>query len=95
MKISKQQVKYIANLARLKITEKEKDLFASQLSNILEYIDKLNQLDTSGIEPTSHIIPINNIFREDVVKVSLAVEEIVRCAPTSKMSFFEVPKVVE
>ncbi|MFH0924777.1 MAG: Asp-tRNA(Asn)/Glu-tRNA(Gln) amidotransferase subunit GatC [bacterium] len=95
MKIDKQQVEYVATLARLKISEEEKELFSSQLSDILGYVEKLNQLDTSGIEPTAHVISTQNIFREDRIRASLDMKEALREAPVKKNDFFEVPKVVE
>jgi aspartyl-tRNA(Asn)/glutamyl-tRNA(Gln) amidotransferase subunit C len=74
--ISEKQVEQVAYLARLKITEQEKQLFAQQLTAILEYVEKLNELNTEQVEPLHHILPIYNVFRDDEVKPSVAREEI-------------------
>jgi aspartyl-tRNA(Asn)/glutamyl-tRNA(Gln) amidotransferase subunit C len=95
MKITKEQVEYVANLAKLDLTEEEKEIFTKQLDSILSYMDKLNQLDTTKIEPTSHVLPIKNVFREDKVKPSLPVEEALANAPDRKDGFFRVPRVIE
>ncbi|MGA1840583.1 MAG: Asp-tRNA(Asn)/Glu-tRNA(Gln) amidotransferase subunit GatC [bacterium] len=95
MKITKEQVEYVANLAKLDITEEEKEIFTKQLDSILSYMDKLNQLDTRDIDPTSHVLPIKNIFREDEVKSSLPLEEALANAPDRKDGFFRVPRVIE
>ena len=95
MKITKEQVEYVANLAKLDISEEEKEIFTKQLDNILSYMDKLNQLDTRDIDPTSHVLPIKNIFREDEVKPSLPLEEALANAPDRKDGFFRVPRVIE
>ena len=74
MKISSQEVEYVANLARLEITDKEKEKFTAQLNDILLYIDKLNELDTKGVEPMSHAISVTNAFREDKILDSIGTE---------------------
>ena len=66
MSISKENIEHIASLARLSLTEEEKDLFGSQLSSILDYMEKLNELDTTDVEPTSHVLPLSNVMRDDV-----------------------------
>ncbi|HAP67009.1 MAG TPA: hypothetical protein DCQ99_04190, partial [Nitrospinae bacterium] len=66
MKLSIKEVEHVAELARLELTDAEKERFAEQLSNILTHIDKLNRLDTDSVEPTSHVLPVKNIFRDDV-----------------------------
>ena len=95
MKITKDQVEYVANLAKLDISEEEKEIFTKQLDSILSYMDKLNQLDTRDIDPTSHVLPIKNIFRKDEVKPSLPLEEALANAPDRKNGFFRVPRVIE
>jgi len=95
MKITKEQVEYVANLAKLDLSEEEKEMFTKQLDSILSYMDKLNQLDTTDIEPTSHVLPIKNIFRKDEVKPSLPSEEALANAPDRKNGFFRVPRVIE
>jgi len=95
MKITKDEVKHIAMLSRLELDEKEIELYQDQLSRILEYVEKLNEIDTTSIEPTSHVIELSNVFREDVVKESLAREEALRNAPQATDKFFKVPKIIE
>jgi len=95
MKISVNEVEKVAGLARLSFTDEEKELFAKQLSGILDYIEKLNELDTSDVEPTSHVLPIKNVFREDVVKPSSAPDEILANAPDRSGDFYRVPKIIE
>jgi len=88
-------VEYVAHLARLRLSPEEAEKFTSQLDQILVYFEKLNQLDTSNIEPTSHPIPMVNAFREDVVKPSIDVEEALVNAPDKEGNFFKVPKIIE
>ena len=95
MKITKEQVENVARLARLAISEREKELFTRQLGEILTYIEKLKELDTSKVDPTSHVLPIKNIFREDEVRPSLPREEILKNAPDRTEEFFRVPKIIE
>ena len=95
MKLSKQEVEHVAKLARLAITDEEKERYSQQLSNILTYIEKLKELDTSKVEPTSHVLPMKNIFREDEVRPSLPREEILKNAPDRAEEFFRVPKIIE
>ncbi len=95
MKITKEQVEYVANLAHLELTEKEKEIFTQQLDSILTYIEKLNELDTEDIKPISHVLPINNVFREDIVKSSLPLDKVLANAPDRKNSYFRVPRVIE
>ena len=95
MKITKDQVEYVARLAYLELTEEEKETFTHQLDSILSYMEKLNELDTRDIEPTSHVLPIKNVFRDDKVKPSLPSEEALSNAPDRKNGFFRVPRVIE
>lgn len=95
MKITKEQVEQVAKLARLAITEQEKAIFSEQLSSILTHVDKLNELDTSKVEPTSHVISMQNVFREDQVKKCLPREEALAGAPEASEEFFRVPKIIE
>jgi aspartyl-tRNA(Asn)/glutamyl-tRNA(Gln) amidotransferase subunit C len=95
MKITREQVEHVARLARLELSDAEKELFTGQLDGILAYVDKLNKLDTSGIVPTAHAVPMENAFREDVVTASLGVERALANAPDRSESFFRVPKVIE
>ncbi|RKY03090.1 Asp-tRNA(Asn)/Glu-tRNA(Gln) amidotransferase subunit GatB [Candidatus Poribacteria bacterium] len=93
-KITIEEVEAVANLARLEFSEEEKKQFTSQLERILNYIDKLNELDTSDVEPTSHVLPIKNVFRDDVPKPSYPREEMLKNAPDPVEGYFAVPKVI-
>lgn len=93
--ISRDDLKYVAHLARLHLSEKEIAHFTGQLEAILKYINKLKQVDISGVEPTSHVFPQKNIFREDSLKPSLPVKEVLKNAPSKQADFFKVPKVIE
>jgi len=95
MKISRDQVIYVARLARLSLPEEQIEMYQGQLDQILAYIDRLNQVDTSNVEPTTHVIPITNVFREDELKDSLTVEEVLANAPQKESLSFCVPKVIE
>lgn len=95
MKITIETVEHVANLARLYLSEEEKKEMANTLSSILDYMDKLNELDTTNVPPTAHIIPIKNVFREDVVKESLPREEVLKNAPEKERGFFKVPRIIE
>jgi aspartyl-tRNA(Asn)/glutamyl-tRNA(Gln) amidotransferase subunit C len=93
--INSQQVEYVAHLARLTISDQEKDKFTSQLNDILLYIDKLNELDTKGVEPMSHAIAVTNSFRQDEILDSIGTEKSLANAPDTRGEFFRVPKVIE
>jgi aspartyl-tRNA(Asn)/glutamyl-tRNA(Gln) amidotransferase subunit C len=88
-------VKYVAHLARISLTAEEEQKFGAQLKNILGYIEKLNQLDVSHIEPTAHAVPLVNVFRKDEVRPSLSNEDALRNAPSKANGLFVVPKIVE
>jgi len=88
-------VKYVAHLARIGLTQDEQEKFGAQLANILGYIEKLNQLDVSKIEPTAHAVPLVNVFRADEVRPGLTNEEALRNAPAAANGLFMVPKIVE
>ena len=95
MKIDKEDVEYVAHLARLDFSEEEKERFTSQLDNILMYMDKLNQVDTSGVEPMSHAITLVNAFRDDRVGESLSHGLSLANAPEARGNCFSVPKIIE
>ena len=84
----------VALLARLKLTDEEKTLFSSQLGKVIGYIDTLNELNTGDVEPTSHVLPLKNVFRDDKVCPSLKRENILKNSPESKDGFFRVPKII-
>ena len=91
----KMDIEKVARLARLDLSEEEKVTFGSQLEQILTYMEQLNTLDTSGVEPTSHAIPVYNVFREDEVRPSLPQEEVLAIAPDEEDGHFKVPKIIE
>jgi len=95
MKISKDDVIKVAELARLEFKEEETQLFTEQLGNILEYIEKLNELDTENVEPTSHVLDMSTPLRDDKVVKWLSIEEVLQNAPESEDDFFVVPQVIE
>ena len=94
MRITVQDVEHIAHLAKLSLSEDEKVAYSKQLGNILEYVEKLNQLDTTGVEPLSHVMEVTNAFRGDEPGKSLPREEALANAPNSDGEFFVVPKVI-
>lgn len=94
--IDKNIVKRVAHLARLSLDEKESALYSSQLGAILSYIDKLNEINTDNVLPTSHALPtLKNVFRKDVLKPSLGAEDTLSNAPSKEGDFFKVPKIIE
>ncbi len=94
-RIDQSEVKKVAKLARLDLTEKEVEEFTSQLSAILDYVAKMNELDTGNVEPLAHCLPIGNVFRQDVVKPSLGTEKALANAPERDNEFFKVPKILD
>ena len=94
MRIGIDTVRHVARLANLSFTEQELELFTRQLGSILEYIDKLNELDTSRIQPTSHVTRMEQVLREDRTAESLSVPQALANAPESKDDHFTVPKVI-
>ena len=94
-KISIEQVKQVAKLARLNLSDAETAQFSAQLSDILQYVEKLNHLDTTNIEPLAHCLPVSNCLRDDVIKPSLGTERTLANAPDSDGQFFIVPKILD
>jgi aspartyl-tRNA(Asn)/glutamyl-tRNA(Gln) amidotransferase subunit C len=88
-------VQYVAHLARLSLTSEEAAKFGGQLGQILGYIEKLQELDVSQVEPTAHAIPLSNVTRPDEVRASLSSEQALRNAPAQANGLFLVPKIVE
>jgi len=95
MKITRAEVEHVARLARLELTEPELDTFTVQMDSILAYVEKLNALDTEGIVPTSHAVPMENAFRPDQPAQPIGVDHALANAPKHAESFFRVPKVIE
>ena len=77
------------------MSDKELDSFTGQLDRILEYVDKLGKLDVSGLEPTSHVLEMKNVYREDVVKKSLDASDAIKNAPAQENNLFKVPKIID
>ena len=94
-KISLQDVEHVARLARLELSPAEKERMRRELDGILAYIDKLRALDTSGIAPTSHAVPVTNVMRDDVERPSLPQDEMLANAPDRQGDLFRVPKIIE
>mgnify|MGYP001377217364 CR=1 FL=1 len=94
MSVTIKEVDHIAALARLEFNEEEKEKFTHQLNDILRYIEKLNELDTTKVEPLSHVIELSNVLRDDVVKPSISTEEALKNAPAKLDTLFKVPKVI-
>ena len=95
MSVTKNDVKYIAKLSKLEFKEDELDEYTSQLNQILEYVDKLNELDTENVEPLSHPVEGENVFREDELKDSVPVEVALKNAKSKTDKYFKVPKVIK
>jgi aspartyl-tRNA(Asn)/glutamyl-tRNA(Gln) amidotransferase subunit C len=94
-KIDRLQVKKVAKLARLELTDAEIDEFTGQLAAILEYVQKISLLDTKNVEPLAHSLPVSNVFRQDAVKESLGTEKVLANAPQRDEMFFIVPKILD
>jgi len=94
-KIDEAQVRKVAKLSRLELTEAEVQEFTGQLSAILGYVEKMNELDTDRIEPLAHCLPVSNVFREDRVTESLGTEKALANAPQRDGDFFKVPKILD
>ncbi len=95
MDIDIKQIEQVANLSRIKLTDNEKNIFREQLTGILGYIEKLNELDTDDVQPMAYATSIKNVFREDQKKSSFPRQEILELSPSSANGFFKVPKVLE
>jgi len=94
MTVSLKEVENIAKLAKLSFDQEEMEKFAEQFNQILEYIDKLNELDTESVQPTYHVLDLTNVMREDEAKPGLTQEEALSNAPKKKAGLFSVPKVI-
>ena len=95
MSITVKDVEHVANLARLELSEQEKEQLTGQLNAILKYAEKLGELDTDHVEPTSHVLPVTNVMREDRVRESVSVETAMKNAPDEEDGQFKVPAVLE
>lgn len=92
--IDKKDVEYVANLARLEVSEDEKNHFTKELGAIVGYIEKLNSADTQGVEPTAYMEPVHDPLRDDIIKPSFSIEKSLANGPSVKKGHFAVPKVI-
>jgi aspartyl-tRNA(Asn)/glutamyl-tRNA(Gln) amidotransferase subunit C len=95
MKITAREVRYVAELARLELSPEEVERFTGDMNRILDYMDQLNELDTGRVEPTSHVVSLKNVLRDDEVGDSLTVDEVLANAPRREKGHFVVPKIIE
>lgn len=93
-KITLEQVRHVAKLARLDLTDDHLHRIAPQLESILEYVAKIGEVDVSGVEPMAHAVPLVNVLRDDQVRPSLPLEQVLQNAPDTDGPFFKVPKVI-
>ncbi len=94
MKLSRKEVEYVADLARIRVSESEKAQLAQQLSSILTYMEELNQVDTTGVSPLASVVSQTNVLREDEVRESVLQEQALGNAPASRDGLFQVPKII-
>lgn len=95
MKITKEQVEHVANLALLNLTEEEKEQMIIDMEAIIDFANQINEVSIEEANPTAHVIPINNVFREDVVRPSFDREKLLSNAPNQENGCFSVPRIVE
>ena len=95
MTVTLKDVEHVAKLARLELSDAEKNRFTEQLNAILKYAEKLNELNTEGVEPTTHVLPVMNVMREDKARPSWPLEEVLANAPEEEDGQFRVPAVLE
>jgi aspartyl-tRNA(Asn)/glutamyl-tRNA(Gln) amidotransferase subunit C len=93
-KISMEDARKVAKLARLALTDEQLGHYATQLQSILGYVEKIREVDVTGVEPMAHAVPLHNVLREDVVAPALSVEQVLQNAPAVDGAFFKVPKVI-
>ena len=95
MKINENNIQKVAKLARLELSGEESEEFSRQLNDIIEYVEKINELDTSDVKPADHIIELSNVFREDTVQKSIETSEIEKMAPSFRNGHIVVPRIIE
>ncbi len=95
MNIDLKQIEQVASLSRIRLSDEEKDIFREQLTDILVYIEKLNELNTDGVQPMAYATSLKNVFRDDKQKSSFARQEILELSPSSANGFFKVPKILD
>jgi aspartyl-tRNA(Asn)/glutamyl-tRNA(Gln) amidotransferase subunit C len=94
MPITVKDVEKIAKLAKLSFSEEEKEKFSRQLGQIIDYVEKLKELNTETVLPTYHVVAVHNVFRRDEVEPSMPREDVLKNAPAKKRGYFSVPKVI-
>ena len=87
-------IEHLTKLARLKLNDAEKELFSKQMGTVIKYIEKLSELDTKNVEPTAHVLGLNNVFRDDAVKKPLTVQDPINDSPAHSKGHYEVPKII-
>ena len=92
--LSKKDVEHVAWLAHIELSDQEKTLFTGQFNDILEYFKKIDEIDTEGVEPTYHVLELNNVSRKDETAPSLSPEEALKNAPKKEKKFFKAPRIV-
>ena len=92
--LSKKEVEHVAWLAHIELSEQEKELFTEQFNDILDYFKKIDEIDTEGVEPTYHVLDLNNVTRKDEILPSLSTEEALKNAPRKQKKFFKAPRIV-
>lgn len=95
MAITKKDIEHVALLARLELSENEKDIYTSQVGSILKYVENISRVNTQGIEPTTHAVPMSKSLREDISIKSIAHEDILMNAPEKDRGYFKVPRIIE
>ena len=95
MAVTVDDVRRVAGLARLQFSSEEEEKLVVELNRILQYMEKLNELDTDGVEPTSHVVPMVNAFRSDVVEVFPHIAELLEQAPETKEHYYKVPRILD
>jgi len=95
MALSREEVRHVAQLARLDFSDEEEKRMAEEMSQILDYVEKLDELDTSGVPPMSHVLDVTNVFRADEVKARIDQEQALEPAPESDDGYFQVPQVID
>ncbi|MFS0655532.1 Asp-tRNA(Asn)/Glu-tRNA(Gln) amidotransferase subunit GatC [Bacillus sp. 179-C3.3 HS] len=94
-RISIEEVKHVAHLARLAITDEEAEMFTEQLDSIITFAEQLNEVDTENVEPTTHVLKMKNVMREDVPNKGLSIEAVMKNAPDHKDGYIRVPSILD
>ena len=95
MEFTREQIDYVAHLSRIELTDDEREVFGAQLASILAYMEKLEELDTTDVAPTAHVMGLRNVFRDDVERASTAREQMLANAPAKAHGCYLVPKILD